>query len=376
MRVLLLIFAILSFASVYAQDLMTDNKVSGIKLIVDSDPADAEVYIDGQLYGRTPLYVKELSPGKYEVKIKKEPFKTFTKKVECPALGYNEVFSVLDGKYALLNLESTVSGAEVFMGDSLLGTAPLHNARIPLGLHTILVKSSDFFDWNMQLNAAPTQYNLKAVMKYRYGYVTLTKGLEGSEIFIDDKNTDVSKLNNFKIEVGEHKIEVNHPSFSSPIEENFLVSSEKRSSMKIESGYFSLGVFFKSFFLPGLGQYQDGAKIKGITIFSGTLLSGLVWLGSGLSNADKMKEYRNAGKEYSGLSTPGKLFVAHNRLISTYDAVKKSNNMKNIAMSAFIAVYAYNILDALILHSKGQRLIITQEKPEGNSFNIGFNMAL
>lgn len=376
MRVLLLIISVLSLVPAYAQDLITEHKSSEVKMIVDSDPADAEVYIDGKLYGRTPISVKDLSPGTYNVQIKKESFNTFTQKVECPVLGYKEVFSVLSGKYALLNLESSVTGAEVFMGDSLLGTAPLINVRIPLGKHTIQAKTKDYMDWTLELNAAPTRYDFKAVLKYMYGYMSLANSPEGSQIFIDDRKVDASELENYKLRMGDHKIEINHPSFSAPIEEDFLVGSETRNNMKIESGYFSFSALFKSLFLPGFVQYQDDSKIKGITIFSGALLSGALWLNSELSNSKKLKEYDDAKAEYLKPGTASTVFQNHNKLLSAYDAVKKSNKTKNITLSAFIAVYAYNILDALVLHSKGQRLIITQEKPAGNSFNIGFNFAL
>lgn len=376
MRALLLIISILSLVPVYAQDLITEDKSSEVKLIVDSDPADAEVYVDGKLYGLTPLSVKGLAPGTYEVRIKKEPFSTFTQKVECPALGYKEVFSVLSGKYALLNLESSVSGAEIFLGDSLLGTAPLLNVRIPLGRHAIRAKTKDYFDWTAEINASPTQYNFKAVMKYMYGYLSLDKSLEGAQVSIDGKKVDASELNNYKLGMGEHKIEVNHSSFRIPAEEDFLVGSETRNNVKIESGYFSLKAFFRSLLLPGLGQYKDNAKLKGISVFSGTLLSGMLWLSSELSNSKKLKEYNDTRDEYSKSNSTAKTADAHYRLLSTYDAVKKSNNMKNITMGAFIAVYAYNVLDALIFHSSGQRLIITQEKPQGNLFNIGLSMAL
>lgn len=376
MRVLFLILSVLSFVPAYAQSANTGSKPSEVKLIIGSDPSDADVYIDDKYYGKTPLKVEKLSPGTYNVKIKKESFKTVQQKVECPVVGYAEHFSVLSQNYALLNLESTVSGADVFIGDSLLGKVPLENVHIPLGRHTILVKSKDFQDWILSLNAAPTKYSFKAVMKYSYGYVTLVNGQEGSEIFIDDKEVEVSKLDNYRLEVGNHKIEVRNPVFSRPLEEDLLIGSETKNNIRIESNYFSYSSFFKSLFIPGLGQYQDNARIKGISIFSGALISGTFWIASALSASDKNQEYDNAKTDYAKPGTVHMAFEAHNRLSTAYDNAKKANRMKNISMGTFLAVYAYNILDVLLFHSRGQDLIIKTERPDGNSFNIGFSMAL
>ncbi|WP_169302025.1 PEGA domain-containing protein [Thermococcus gammatolerans] len=54
-------------------------------LSVTSEPAGADVYIDGNYVGTTPLTNYKLSPGEHEVKIKKDGYKEYTKTVTITA---------------------------------------------------------------------------------------------------------------------------------------------------------------------------------------------------------------------------------------------------------------------------------------------------
>jgi len=50
-------------------------------LSVKSDPSGAEVYIDRNYVGTTPLENYKISPGEYEVKIKKEGYEEYSRTV-------------------------------------------------------------------------------------------------------------------------------------------------------------------------------------------------------------------------------------------------------------------------------------------------------
>ncbi len=51
------------------------------KLNIDSEPFNADIYIDGKHYGKTPMLISNLLIGEHEVVLKKDGFKDFTDKI-------------------------------------------------------------------------------------------------------------------------------------------------------------------------------------------------------------------------------------------------------------------------------------------------------
>ena len=54
-------------------------------LLVTSDPSEADVYIDGEYEGRTPLDKKDLDANPYSVRIEKEHFQAWETEIDVPA---------------------------------------------------------------------------------------------------------------------------------------------------------------------------------------------------------------------------------------------------------------------------------------------------
>ena len=51
------------------------------KLNIDSEPFNADIYIDGKHYGKTPMLISDILIGEHEVVLKKDGFKDFTDKI-------------------------------------------------------------------------------------------------------------------------------------------------------------------------------------------------------------------------------------------------------------------------------------------------------
>ena len=54
----------------------------GLLMVMSAKPEEANLYIDGKLYGNTPLIVKDLLIGSHTIKLEKEGFKPLTKTIE------------------------------------------------------------------------------------------------------------------------------------------------------------------------------------------------------------------------------------------------------------------------------------------------------
>ena len=137
-------------------------------LQIDSDPAGAEVYIDGdyQPAGTTPFTSKWLSPGKHTLQFKMPVYKTCTMEVAVPGPGATQTvearktshysssqsveveagdkrtvtLSAPTPRYGSLNVNTRPVGATVSVDDTALtGTTPNIYADILIGEHTLTV---------------------------------------------------------------------------------------------------------------------------------------------------------------------------------------------------------------------------------------------
>jgi hypothetical protein len=65
-------------------------------LTVTSDPAGGNVSVDGNSYGRTPLTLRDLSPGAHSVTVTMQGRQSFTRNVELRAGGSHDVVATLE----------------------------------------------------------------------------------------------------------------------------------------------------------------------------------------------------------------------------------------------------------------------------------------
>ena len=121
-------------------DLMMKLKTGG--LVIETEPAGAMIDIGGRMYGLTPTTITELLPGEYNVVLSKPGYTGITKRVKI----VDDQSTTLEvrlykGKEIIINTEP--SGAQVYIGDSLLGVTPL-KALMDFGESIVKITKGDF----------------------------------------------------------------------------------------------------------------------------------------------------------------------------------------------------------------------------------------
>ena len=111
-----------------------------------SAPEGAVVYLDGKESGQTPLSLKSLTFGNHSVEFKKEGYvsqsRSISVKDESPEKLHAEL-AVLGGS---LNIETSPSGAEVFLENESRGVTPLELTELPPGESEVTVRLTGFKD--------------------------------------------------------------------------------------------------------------------------------------------------------------------------------------------------------------------------------------
>ena len=139
---------------------------------VTSNPAGAGVYLDGLSKGVTPssgyLDISDLSPGTYTIHLTLSGYTDYTTQI---TLSRNEVATIsadltstyVPSEYGALSVQSTPSGADVFLDNEYKGITPVTLQKISTGSHTILIKNEGFSSYSGDVYIVPDQASALSV---------------------------------------------------------------------------------------------------------------------------------------------------------------------------------------------------------------------
>ena len=94
-------------------------------LIVDSEPAGANVLVDGVVRGVTPAVIDDVIAGSPEIQVVKAGYTSYSRKMEIkPTVSY-EIKASLEALPSALNITTVPEGAEIFVDGAKAGVSPL-----------------------------------------------------------------------------------------------------------------------------------------------------------------------------------------------------------------------------------------------------------
>jgi len=101
-------------------------------LDITSDPAEADVFLGGsrEPAGKTP-FVKGLPAGKVRVKVSKAGYKDQTEDIDVRAGQRSRLYSSLTPLDGTVEISSDPEGADVYIGNELIGTTPFKRPLAP-----------------------------------------------------------------------------------------------------------------------------------------------------------------------------------------------------------------------------------------------------
>jgi hypothetical protein len=181
------------------------------RLIVSTEPAGAQVSIDGRHSGATPLEWGNVSPGEHRIALKWEGIEVrHMVRVEpgstvsvvaplrpiTPASGWIAISSPVD--------------VDVFEDGALLGTSRSHQIMLPSGAHTLELI-------NETIGYREKQHVRVQAGKVAPVSVTLPESiihlnaLPWAEVWIDGHSVGQTPIGNLRIPIGSHEIVFRHP---------------------------------------------------------------------------------------------------------------------------------------------------------------------
>ncbi len=133
---------------------------------VRSVPAGAAVYLNDNYMGSTisptGLYITQLSPGSYTVRITLQDYQPYTVIATVTDGGIYDILAnlvpVVPGPtpeiHGQLTIGSVPEGAGIYLDDVYRGVTPLTLVDIPAGSHSVLLRLDGYQDWQSLISVA------------------------------------------------------------------------------------------------------------------------------------------------------------------------------------------------------------------------------
>ena len=116
---------------------------SGI-IEVTSEPSGADVMVNGQPRGQTPLTVRDVPKGRATVTLQKEGFDDVTRELSMVAGESQTLFVRMNGRPGTMLLSSVPDGARFYVNDQPQGKGPISLTNLKPGDYSIRVEKEGF----------------------------------------------------------------------------------------------------------------------------------------------------------------------------------------------------------------------------------------
>ncbi len=117
-------------------------------VVVEADVSSAEVYLDGDLKGTTPIVIKDINEGIHVVEVKKSPAVPWKQTIGVEANKETKVSAGLQATIVAqggaIKVLSNVAAAHVFLDGKDMGQQPVELKDVKPGEHIIEVKSEGY----------------------------------------------------------------------------------------------------------------------------------------------------------------------------------------------------------------------------------------
>ena len=127
-------------------------------MLIRSTPADADVLLNGQARGKTPLVMRDLALGSYTIRVVRDGFVSeeqtlqLTAQRPTAATTFNlrtmpASASAVAGGSGGMTVQSRPRGARVFVNDRLIGSTPAIIPALPAGPATVRLEMDGYQPW-------------------------------------------------------------------------------------------------------------------------------------------------------------------------------------------------------------------------------------
>ncbi|WP_340818092.1 PEGA domain-containing protein [Methanolobus sp. WCC4] len=165
------------------------------KVSVSTNPKNAEIYIDGQYKGISPMTISNVLQGKHTLLLKKEGYNDLSTTITVTPDSQSSISKTLSQKTGSVSISTTPSGTKVYIDDKYAGSSPLTvNGLLP-GSHSISITMNDYRDVSdtFYINAGASTTYKKSLVK-KNGNIDIDSTPAGASVYLGSSYKGVTPL--------------------------------------------------------------------------------------------------------------------------------------------------------------------------------------
>lgn len=172
-------------------------------LIISTDPDEAEVYIDDQYAGKSPVTLYNPEQREYRIRVDKPGFLESTRNAVYNGGKENIEIKLAPGN--IVFIDSSPKGAEVIINDIYRGETPCQFIEPVAGEYTIRLEKDNYYpdEVTVQCDGKPQYVDRELILIT--GYLALSTKHEDIVIYLDNKIIQPGK---HKLVIGSHSLSV------------------------------------------------------------------------------------------------------------------------------------------------------------------------
>ena len=231
-------------------------------LSINTDPSEAEIFINGLTHGRTPASISSLPAGIHNITISKKGYRSINIEVNIKDGETFKINEKLVASGVELNFQNKPEGAEIFIDGKMVGISPVKTIVSP-GPHEILIRKELYEDYVAKIDVVSDQ-TLDFSLKSKSELIGFTTYPRKATLTLDGRVYSLPLgTPGIPLAGGVHKLIFERNKFNT-VEKNLLIDgkTEDVRVLLYPSKYRNKGtaVLFSILF-PGAGQSYLNRKV-------------------------------------------------------------------------------------------------------------------
>jgi len=178
-------------------------------VIIESNPTKAEVYIDGNNVGITPVTIDSVKSGKHLVEVKIDGYEVWSEEIDAEIKKKTFLTAELKTKYGSISLNSEPDKANILLDGIEVGVTPASLRSVLHGDHKVEIRLDGYSVWEKSVSVEPARETvLTAKLQVNTGSVSVKSKPENANVFLDGKPVGTTPESIKSVKPGIHEIKV------------------------------------------------------------------------------------------------------------------------------------------------------------------------